>query len=443
MLGVRRNTLDVRPPGPAGDRLTGNLAAFSADPLTFLTDCARTYGDVVSLGERNVLIADPTDIERVLIDRNGDFAKLGDQTRKRGRRRGFPTAMMNSDGTDWQVKRRRVQPAFGRHLAELAPAVVTEETRRMIADWKPGEQRDLHQEVSRVTLRTVTRLMFGFLPGERDVAAVGRLIDAVMDLSLSPLTLPAWVPTPLNVRLHRATRAMDRVLGDIVANPRGSDRRRAPVLHALLSGTPAPSPNEVRDELATLVMSGYETTNCAVIWTCCLLARHPEIAARVAAEAADACSEGDVSLERLNFTHAVVREALRLYPPGWLTSRESLRETKFQGYSVPAGTTVTVSQWVTHRDPRFYDRPTDFSPNRWLHDRPQDLPRGAYFPFGLGPRACIGASIALTEIVLIVATIWQRFRLALPGEASVRPRPALALQPENATVRLLPAADGR
>lgn len=435
--------LDVRPPGPAGDRLTGNLAAFSADPLTFLTDCARTYGDIVSLGEHNVLIADPTDIERVLIDRNGDFAKLGDNARRRGRRRGFPTAMMNSDGDDWRVKRRRVQPAFGRHLAELTPAVVTEETTRMIADWKPGEQRDLHQEVSRVTLRTVTRLMFGVLPDERGVNAVGRLIDAVMDLSISPFTLPAWAPTPLNVRLHRATRAIDRMLGDIVASPHAHDRRRAPVLHALLTGAPAPSPTEVRDELATLVMSGYETTNCAVVWTCLLLAGHPEIAARVTAEATDACSEENVSFERLNYTHAVVREALRLYPPGWLTSRESLREVNFQGHPVPAGTTITVSQWVTHRDPRFYDRPADFSPNRWLSDRPQDLPRGAYFPFGLGPRACIGASIALTEIVLIVATIWHRFRMALPDETSVRPRPALALQPHNATVRLLPPADGR
>jgi cytochrome P450 len=427
-------------PGPPGDRLTGNLTAFSANPLAFLTESARRYGDVVSLGTANVLLTNPDDIERVLVDREGDFVKIAPHMRLRGRVQGFPRAMMNSDGAQWRAKRERIQPAFGRHLVETTVDTVRHEAERVIGGWRPGERQDLHGEIARVTLRAVTRLMFGAVLNEREMAVVARLLAGIMDLSVSPVALPSWMPTPATVRIHRASEALDRILARIAADPGGRDRQHAPVLHALLTGDPTPGPQELRDELATLIMSGSETTTDAVVWTCCLLARHPEVARRVAAEADAAFgdrADGPVPPGSLTYTNAVVREALRLYPPAWVTGREAVREVRFRGYAIPAGTSVAVSQWVTHRDPRFHSRPTEFLPDRWLGGYARGLPRGAYFPFGLGARACIGASVAMTETAVILAAIWRRYRLVLPEGLDIRPRPALALQPVGATARIM------
>ncbi|MFC5288787.1 cytochrome P450 [Actinokineospora guangxiensis] len=395
------------PPGPVGDRTTGTLAAFTADPLGFLTACAREHGDVVSIASRNVLLCAPEDIEQMLVDRTGDFAKTGGLTR--GRRQGFPEAMMNSDGAVWRGKRDRLGPAFTRDLVTAAAALARAEAAAV--DWPPGTAVDPAPAVARVTLRSVTRLLFGTALTDVDVAAVGRLVAEIMDLSVSPYALPEWLPTPRALRMRRALRGMDGVVARIGA---GS----SPVLSALGGAGAA----ELRDELATLVLSGFETTKNAVLWTLHHLATHPEHAERVAEDAGGA------------FTDAVVREAMRLHPPAWLTSREALRDVEFGGYHVPAGTTVTVSQWVTHRDPRWFPDADGFRPDRWLG--PATRPRGSYFPFGLGPRACIGGAIAVAEATAVVAELGRRFHVRSAGP--VRPRPALSLQP--AGLRLLVSA---
>jgi cytochrome P450 len=393
------------PPGPAGDRATGTLAAFTADPLGFLTACAREHGDVVLIASRNVLLCAPADIERMLVDRAGDFAKTGGLTRGRGQ--GFPEAMMNSDGAVWRRKRDRLGPAFTRDL--VAAAAELARTEAAAVDWSPGPEFDPAPAVARVTLRSVTRLLFGTALTDADVAAVGRLVAEIMDLSLSPYALPEWLPTPRALRMRRALREMDGVVARIGA---GS----SPVLTALGGADAA----ELRDELATLVLSGFETTKNAVLWTLHHLAANPEHAERVAQDAGGA------------HTGAVVREAMRLHPPAWLTSREALRDIEFGGYRVPAGTTVTVSQWVTHRDPRWFPDADGFRPDRWLGAA--ERPRGAYFPFGLGPRACIGGAIAAAEAAAVVAELSGRFHFHPAGP--VRPRPALSLQPEGLRLRV-------
>lgn len=398
------------PPGPVGDRATGNLAAFTADPLGFLTRCAREHGDVVAIASRNVLLCAPEDVERLLVDRAGDFAKGTPQTRTRARKQGFPRAMMNSDGAVWRRKRDRLNPVFTRDLAVSAAELARAEARAV--PWSAGPEFDPAPAVSRLALRSITRLLFGAALPEEDVEAVGRLVREIMDLSVSPYALPAWAPTPAARRMRRALRGMDAVVSGI---RRGS----SPVLDALGDA----GDDELRDELATLVLSGYETTKNAVLWTCHQLAAHPAAADRVAAEAGGPTPYAD----------AVVREAMRLHPPAWLTSREALRDVEFGGYTVPEGTTVTVSQWVTHRDPRWWPDPEVFRPRRWLDG--SSRPRGAYFPFGLGPRACVGAAIATAETTAAVVELNARFRF-LPVPAPVRPRPALSLQPRGLRLRV-------
>lgn len=423
-------------PGPAGDKYLGNLHAFSSDPLGFLTECSRTYGDVVRIGEHNVLLTAPDDVEKMLVDREGKVTKRSSLTLRRGRKQGFPTAMMNSDGADWQAKRHRMQPAFGRSLAVRAAEIVAEQGDRLLGEWRVGSSCELQDDVSRLTLRLVTELMFGESFSDRDVEDVARMVAPIMDMSTSPLLLPEWWPTPTKMRIRRSAARVDSLLHSLAGSPAAADPERAPVLHALTHGTPEPTAAEMRDELGTLIMAGYETTNDSVVWASVLLAQHPEAAERVRDEARAAFAAhpaGLARMEALPYTNAVVREALRLYSPVWLSSRDTLEDVEFGGYLIPARTTVTVSQWVSHRDPRHWEEPEAFRPERWLKG-PSPAPRGSYFPFGLGPRVCIGAAVATTETVHIVADIWRRFRLELVAPERIRPRPALALQPMGVEV---------
>ncbi|WP_394839482.1 cytochrome P450 [Pendulispora rubella] len=426
-------------PGPTGRRVLGNLFDFSSDPLTFLTHAAREHGDVVAIGSHNVLLTHPRDIENMLVDREGRFSKARVPGSSEGRRgQGFPHAMMNSDGDDWRTKRDRLQPSFSRHMTTTAAEVVRVEAERTLNGWALGSVQDLQEHVARLTLRVVTRLLFGESFSSSDVEIVAKLVAAVMDLATTPIILPEWVPTPKVVRIRRSLRQLDEVLARVATSPLARDRERAPVLHALMSATPKLSSAELRDEFATLVMAGYETTNDAVVWASYLLAQHPNAAQRVAEEADAATQKKAPSVERmesLRYTHAVLKEAMRLYSPVWITSRDCLCDVEYAGHRIPRGTTVTVSQWVTHRDPRFFSDAHRFVPERWLDSSNPPI-RGSYFPFGLGPRACIGAAVATTEAVILLAEINRRFRLELVDPSAVRPRPVIALQPVGVRVRV-------
>lgn len=427
-------TLDDMP-GPVGDRVLGNLQEFSSDPLRFLTACAAEYGDVVRISPRNVLLAGPEHVERMLVDRNDAFVKQGPETRRAGRRQSLPLSTMSADGEDWKAKRRRVQPAFGRDMSAAAAAAVGEQAERMLAEWRPGQVRDLQHDVSLVTLRLITSLMLGEEYTDTDIAHVAGMVEPIMDLSASPVVLPEWIPTRRKLQIRRDLRKVEKKLAEVAASDRAHDPQAAPVLHALLQGTPTPTAAEAKDELATLLMAGYETTNDSVVWASVLLAQHPEAAERVHEEAQAALSgkaTGMALLAELPFTDAVLRETLRLYSPVWMTSRDARIDVEFADYVIPAGVTVTVSQWVNHRDPRYWKKAEEFRPERWLGKESADIPRGSYFPFGLGPRTCFGAALASVEATGLLASIWSRFALSLSTPDAVRARPALVLQPLNA-----------
>ncbi|MFE8601234.1 cytochrome P450 [Archangium violaceum] len=426
------------PPGPKGHFITGNLVPFSEDPLGFLTRCAREYGDVVRLGKSNYLLAHPDLIEKVLVNGEGHFVKIaGHEARKRSQV-GFPEAMMNSEGEDWLRKRRFVQPAFHRKYVAACGEKVISLTEHLLDSWRPGEPRDIYGEMSELSLDIVSRFLF-HTPIHDEARHVAAAVDAIMRLTGSPFRFPMWMPTPTNVRLRRSLRKLDTVLAGIVRRYRERPGEPQDLLGILLSAEQTLSEEQLRDELATMIMSGHGTTADGLVWTTYLLAQHPEVQARLVAEL-DEVLDGRVpqaeDLPRLRYTEAVVKESLRLYSPAWITSREAIRDCELGGFHVPAGTTLGVSQWVTHRDPRYYEEPEAFRPERWLDESIKQLPKYAWFPFGGGPRLCIGAPLAMLELVLITACVARRFRLELAPDCVVRPRPALALQPVG--VRILP-----
>ncbi len=420
-------------PGPVGHRFSGNLPEFWGDPLGFLLDCHREFGDIVRLGARNLLVAHPEFVADVLVNRHGAFAKPGAVAgRSSARGSGFPQAMMNSQGEDWRQKRERLQPLFaGSEVAAFGPAVI-ERTRSLVQSWRDGDVRDTRRDMSALALDLIVAFLFGRVAG-KGASAVDKAVAAVMDITATPFAFPRWVPTPTNLRLRRANRELAAFIHELVGDGRAS---RSSLLAALSEY--AETESYVHDETATLLMSGHETTADALSWMWHLLSRSPRVQERMRQEATSetiaSCAEsGDSS--HLPYTSAVVREALRLFPPAWITNREVVGEVVLGSYQVPNGMTVAVSQWVSHRDRRFFKDPGGFRPERWLEDG-KAAPRFAFFPFGGGRRVCIGARLAMQEMVLIAATICRSHTLESVPESQVVPRPALALQPSGLRLRV-------
>lgn len=416
------------PPGPRGGRFSGTRPEYAADPLGFLTRCAAEYGDVVRIAPSNYLVVHPRDIATVLVDRQGAFVKIRPGVRRRSHA-GFPQAMMNSEGDDWRVKRQRLTPAFAREQVLRHAGAVEEETARAVASWEHGQVIDVHQAMADLALRIAARALVGAPLGD-GAAAVKSAVDAIMRLTATPFRFPAWVPTPTNRNLARSLGRLDGLLGDLVASADAGrqgrqGRQGRTALALLLDEDPVLSAAAVRDELATLIMSGYETTADALTWTLFLLGTHPQVEAALRQSLA---AENEPSL-----LDAVVKESLRLYPPAWVTSRVAVEDSRLGDFDVPAGTTVAVSQWVTHRDGRWYPDPQRFLPERWLGEPP---PRHAFIPYGSGPRACIGAALATQELTGILRCVLRKTRLSLVKADAVRPRPALALQPLGVRARV-------
>jgi cytochrome P450 len=259
--------------------------------------------------------------------------------------------------------------------------------------------------------------------------------------------LPAWLPTPARRRGRAAVARLDRIVYDIIAARRASGEDRGDLLSTLLHARDADdgsrmTDRQVRDEIMTLFLAGHETTAVSLSWTWYLLARHPEVEARLLDELRGVLGgrrPAVADLPRLRYTEMVVTESMRLYPPVYSLTRRVAEPCEVGGHAIAPETVLVMSQWVVHRDPRWYDEPEAFQPDRWEHDLLKRLPRYAYFPFGGGPRLCIGNSFALMEATLLLAAIAQRFRFRLAPGAAVRPMLSVTLRPASGIPMVLSA----
>ena len=427
---------------PRGRWPVGHFRDFRNDPLGYLAACARDHGDAVPLrfvGRRILLLSDPASIGEVLLTRHRSFRKHA--AMRQLARPALGEGLLLSEGDTWQRQRRLAQPAFrGERIAGYAQVMV-EHAQAMCDGWRDGQTLDLQAELMALTSRIVTRCLFG-----SELSGIAAGVGAAMDqLTLSfkermdsALRLPLWLPTAANRRFRRGMTGLDGVLHTIIEG-----RRRAPpqedLLGALLAangedGQPAFSDAQLRDQVATLFFAGHETTANALGWTQWLLMRHPQILTELEAEVdgvlgGRAPSGADVP--RLPYCAQVLDEAMRLMPPVWVLGREAVEPVEIAGIAVPTGTTVLMSQWVVQRDPRWFPEPERFLPARWTAEFAKQLPQFAYFPFGGGPRICIGNHFAKIEMVLLLATMVARFRLRLAPDAEVVPLPSLTLRPRH------------
>ena len=421
--------------------LLGSALSFGSDPLRFLTDCAHRYGDLVTfrLGAwPALLVNDPSDIEYVLVKNHRGFTK--NRLFWRYVRAIFGTGLLTATGEDWQRQRRLNAPAFsGQRLASYA-AVMVRHAATMLEGWKAGERMDVHAEIMAVTLEIAAETLFG-TSVKSDIADIEQSTDTLMaEISARlrrPVFIPDGVPTPGNLRYRRALRRIDQLVARIIAARRHSGEDRGDLLSMLLlaryeNGEPM-TEHQVRDEVVTMLLAGHETTALALSWTCYLLSRHPHIQSALATEVDDVLgmrvpTVDDVS--RLRLCEYAITEAIRLYPPAWAIGRQAVVACQIGGYRVPAGTTLFIAPWVLHRDPRYFDNPTEFRPDRWAGGLAQRLPRFAFMPFGGGPRVCIGNRFAMMEAVLILAMIAQQFVFEAQAE-SPEPFPSITLRPKG------------
>lgn len=429
------------PPGPRGWPLVGSLPAFYRDPLGFNRRIAERYGDVALVriaGLSYYVLSNPDDIDAVLVTKNRDFkkGKLGPE-----RRLLFGNGLATSDGDFWRRQRRLAQPAFHRDRIAAYGDVMVAFTEEMTAAWRDGEVRDLHADMMRVTLRNVAHTLFG-TDASREATEVADALEVVMKfLALEEgfvlRLLPRGMPTPGRLRFRRAVERLNRIVFDMIALRRRSGKDTGDLLSMLLAaqdddGSQMSDP-QLRDEVMTIFLAGHETTALALSWTFALLAGHPEVEERLAAEVSAIGSRPPsvADLPRLRYAEQVVKEAMRLYPPAWILARQALRDVDIGGYRIPAKTFVVMSQWVVHRDPRHFADPERFLPERWTEDFERRLPRSAYFPFGGGQRVCIGAPFATMEAILVLVTIVRRFRFSLLPGRPVVPAPSLSLRPKG------------
>lgn len=444
----------TRPPGPSGIPLLGVGIAFGRDPLDFLTECARRYGDLVAFNIGawpTVLVNNPHDIEQILVKNHRNFTKH--RFFWRHVRAIFGAGSLTAEGDDWQRQRRLNAPAFGGQRLAGYGAIMVRRAESMLDTWKPRERFDVHAEMMALTLQIAVETLFGTGIPE-DIAEIDRATNVLMaEISTRfrrPFFIPDAIPTPGNLRYRRALDRIDRLVSQIVSDRRHSGEDRGDLLSMLLlaryEDNQPMSHQQIRDEVITMLIAGHETTALALSWTCFLLSRHPDVQAKLDAELREVLKERAPTTEdlpHLVFCERIITEAIRLYPPAWGVGREAVSSCELGGYSIPAGTTLIIAPWVLHRDSRYFESPTDFRPDRWDGSLAKQLPRFAYMPFGGGPRICIGNRFAMMEAVLILATISQRFSFGRLDEEP-KPFPSITLRPaQGVWLRPQPRASQR
>jgi cytochrome P450 len=446
--GVRSSSRDDRPRSPRPARPPWRdffriRREFDAGVLEGLTFIHRTYGPFVQtrLPLELYFVADPACVEEILLKKAESFRK--DRT-SRLLSRVVGNGLLVNEGESWRRQRRLLQPAFHHRQLQSYAGVMTDAIAQASSSWKPGEVRNVHEDMMAVTLNIVARTLFG-ADVSADAGHIGQIISELMEHFGRILGLaarfqpPAWVPTPTNRQFQASARKVDQVILQIIdARRKQGDANRDDLLSLLIrardeDGT-SMTDAQVRDEAVTLFLAGHETTALALTYSLYLLATHPQCQDRVAAELAEVLggrTPGLADLEGLKYTDAVVLEAMRLYPPAWVMARQALTEVEIGGFRFGKGAEFVMSPWVLHRDPRNFDAPAAFQPERWQGDLAQRLPRFAYFPFGGGPRVCIGNRFAMMEAKLVLATALQRFRFQVTPQTELTLLPSVTLRPRH------------
>ena len=412
-----------------------------------------------------VLLNDPSDIREVLVDKAHMFIK--ERTQKRMKIL-LGEGLITADGEAHKRQRRIAAPAFHRQRIQAYAATIVEHAAAMRDEWKPGAQIDVAAEMMRLALQITARTLFD-TEVTPEIATINDESNAVMEIYNALIAMPRaedllrWrIPVPVLKRFRRSKQRLDAVVNKMIAakqaaisqatregRPLGGD-----VLSMLIAArddegssslSNKMSSKELRDEVMTIFLAGYETVANALSWTWLLLGQNPEAEAKLHAELDSALGGRLPTLEdlpRLPYTEMVVAESMRLYPPAWAMGRQATQEIEVGPYRLPKGTFLFFSQYIVHRSPKYFPDPLRFDPERFTPEAKASRPKFAYFPFGGGGRQCIGESFAWMEAVLVLSTLAQRWRLRVVDGQKIEVQPKITLRPKFGIQAIVEAHTG-
>ena len=442
--------MESQPPGPKGAPLFGSSRRYARDPFAFLAACGDAYGDVVRFGLGPVetyMLTDPADIERVLVSEDSKYRKpsfIGAIDDLLGH------GLLMSDGEVWRRQRDLAQPAFAmRRIASLVD-LMGARAEAAVAEWGDGEVRDVHDEMTRLTVKIVVEAMFGADITDEQVRTLQENLEPLgrrFEPDPFRFLVPDWAPTRENREFRAAVETLEGIIDDIVTERSGTERdpnadpgdgddeEPMDLLSILLRARERGDQTDetIRDEMVTMVLAGHDTTALALTYAWWLLADAPGVETKLHEEA-DALGDRRptmADLRGLTATERIVQESMRLYPPVYVMFREPQVDVRLGGYRVPAESAVMLPQWVVHRSPRYWENPEEFDPDRFSPERSANRPRFAYFPFGGGPRHCIGKQFSMAEAKVIAATVARKFRLRRIDDGPMELRGSLTMHPRE------------
>jgi cytochrome P450 len=432
------------PSGPKGKLLTGHLKEFQKDPLQFLTKMAKEYDHVSQfrLGplQKVNLITNPDMIKEILVTKQKYFVKSRDLKRLKSL---VGEGLLTSE-KDFHLKQRRlIQPTFKKTHIDSYGQDMIDTTYRYISKWEGGIERQISEDMMNITLGIITKTMFS-MELEEGFDVIGEPIEKVMKLAIKRmraiLPLPLWIPTKANREYKKAVQALDDVLFTIINQRREDVEKHNDLLGILMRARNEEDglgmdDEQLRDELMTIFLAGHETTANALSWTLYLLSQNPEAEVKLHEEIARVVGNKPLTpnlFNQLPYTQNIFWESMRLFPPAYVIGRQVVEDIHIGDYWFKKGEMLLISQYVMHRNPQYFENPHSFYPERFENNFLKTLPTFAYFPFGGGPRVCIGNHFAIMEAVLVLTCIAQRYRFTLaPIHHVVRPQPLITLRPKR------------
>lgn len=435
-------------PGPSWYTAGQNTLNFLRHPLDFIMEMYKRYGDVVSVPSlvgSLTLVFHPDGVRHVLQENHRNYNKDIPDYRVLSLLLG--NGLLTNDGESWLQQRRLIQPAFHRERIASFGTLMTDTAVTWVERWEAsgfvdtGKPLDIPREMASMTLSIVCKALFGADLHEEELQRVWRALTTTNHLLSEAFYVPGLLslPTPQHYQLNAARRELHLVVDEIIRQRRADPEQRGDLLALLLESRDEESgegmtDQQARDEVLTLLVAGHETTTNALAWSFYLLAQHPQVVATLQDEyrrVLQGRTPSMADLPQLSYTRMVVDEVMRLYPPAWAVGRHALSDDEIGGYAIPKGAYVVLFQHMTHRHPDFWEQPEVFDPERFSAERAAGRHRFAYFPFGGGPRLCIGNQFALSEAQLILATILSRYQLHLAPTAHVTPEALVTLRPRG------------
>jgi cytochrome P450 len=428
----------------AGFPVLGNLPQFARNPIGFLTRLQAERGDVAAfslLGSRSVLLSHPDDVDRVLVE-TGKRYNNGKTGNMHALNAILGNGLVASEGDFWRKQRKLMAPSFHHQSIKKYADLIVSTTQDLADTWQDGAERDIHGDMMELTQRIIMKALFD-VDVQDNAHQASQAFDAMMhalgaEMRGIEAVLPSSIPTPSRTKLKEGIEYINTMLVNIIEERKTSTEEKHDLLTMLMDARDDEdqpmSIQQLLDEIRTLYLAGHETTATTLSWAWLLLSQNPKQYASLQKEVVEVLQGRTPSADdaqQLPYANAVIKEALRMYPVAWVTRRMALEDVEIRGFHIEKGTFVFLSPWILHHDPRWFEQPGQFMPERWLKDKTELPSREAYIPFGGGPRICIGNGLAMMESVLVLATLLQRFSVHVLPEQPVEMELAGTMRPKH------------